>query len=281
MGNGGFWKLQPRGPLGRWIEMGSLGFKSLMMYGDTKHASYLRNAPSLKTKTIRSVSPPLSKAVRNEKKMWTSEPYAGLSGKSLFVDKGKDWTAPAPKKPKPVNKDLAVVPYYRQSLRSATVGTNVGKNLSRSHRLSGGVYLRLERRSPSKAEHKVAEAHEKAIKGTASKISPFESATPLIERQLERQAQKAINSVVSRQFALGGGATARAGTSRSGTPSVVVQRGYKKVSGIKRAEGVQDYNRSMIAGGHGITQKSSYAKMVGRKNHRPQRRKKYPTTYTR
>lgn len=168
-------------------------------------------------------------------------------GKKFLVPKGSNFTAPSPKVQKakaPINhaarkQKTAVVPYGRANARGVTGGVNAGIPIGRKHRVVLGGYVRVGRNHASQSERQAA--------------ALLKAANPV--------AKTGLNRLSSKQVSIGKGATARIGTSGNGLPSVIVRKGYSKVSDKKRVKAVASYNKKITAG-----------KKV--KVPRPQRRKK-------
>lgn len=174
-------------------------------------------------------------------------PVEGKS--SYYTDRKNDFTAAPTLRSRAkrtlANRKVSAVPYARVSPRSVTAGVNAGTPVGRSHRLVAGGYIRVERTNVTKTEQNLKKA--------------LEAASPL--------ARVGLAQVMKKQVKLPKGATGRIGTSSSGLPSIIIQKGYSNVPNEKRVKAISDFNEAMARRAKGKKVKGS----------RPQRRKKNPS----
>lgn len=150
--------------------------------------------------------------------------------------------------PKPKGKRVAVVPYARASLRSQTVGVNTGAPISPNRRISAGFYFRLERTKPNKVEKAITTAHRNSVNAVVKKLSPHKAVEPYVEKAVRGVVSSQIQKHIGGERRLGkGNAFGRLGTSRGGSPSIIVRKGQSKVSRPKRQAGISQYNTDMAA----------------------------------
>ena len=241
IGNGGFWKFQPRGPLGRWINMG----------GDSSLGKAGRK---------------VKKGVRNTKEATSPE------GLRRNAKRAKDSYVPG--------QPLGVVPYSRTSLRSQTVGINVGKGVTKHYKVSAGAYVRVERKTPSKIEEKyqsrLDQISEATIDRLANAITPYTGADRLVKKVL-RKAQKKVYDGLAPSFGAG---KYRAGvrTDWQGKPTFLIKHQRKSADApfinMASASALRDYNAARRkAAGKKVSGNLTNARPQ-RRNARNQRRKK-------
>lgn len=153
-----------------------------------------------------------------------------------------------PPKTSGVKKKVAIVPYGRASLRSQSFGVNTGTNISKTRRVSAGFYIRLERKAPSKLEKGITSAHRNSINAVVKKLSPHEKVEPFVEKAVRGVISSQVRKHIGGERQVGNkNAFARLGTSRGGSPSIIVRRGQTKVSAPKRGAGIHQYNSDMAA----------------------------------
>lgn len=222
MGNGGFWRFQPRGPGGRWVDMGvsSLLAAGTISSGAKYHFSNAKASYASAGKVGRFTSLGAGVAVGAT----LMRAYGAHKG----IEPGP-WTN---------------VPYLRVSPHSTTVGVNSGGDVNKNYRLSVGGYVRLEHKEETKTEGAIRKVNEATIEALVKKIKPYTGLDKYIRSKLYMVRQRLLNSAAP--TASYGKLRAGVRTDKYGSPAMLISYNKRRDNDTYATmRGIAEYNAHM------------------------------------
>lgn len=126
------------------------------------------------------------------------------------------------------------VAFSRTNLRSTTTGINAGVGLTKKTRISGGVYVKIQRNSPGRIEKTVRRSSQDFMNKWSERLAPHPSMQPYVKQALTTFRRNRIDDIIGGERQIGKKKFARITTDNNALPTLTIATKQKRMTRQKQ-----------------------------------------------